>query len=76
MINQDFYNLLDKKYKGIRQVKNEFPDEYEKIILFNEKFGNLSWGQKLYNYVNNITELPTCICGNPVKFNKYNQGYS
>lgn len=64
------------EYIGISQTRNNFPEKYEKIIEFNKNFDDIHWGQKLYNYHNNLIELPKCRCGNSVKFYKYNMGYA
>jgi len=71
----DFLDYLNGEYKGISQIRNRFPDEVNNIIKFNEKFKITNWGQMLFNYVNNITELPKCICGNTLKYDKFSKGY-
>lgn len=65
-----------KKYWGKNQIKNKFPDEYKKIENFNVNFNGIKWGQKLYNYINDIQSHPICICGNCVKFIKFGKGYN
>lgn len=69
-------NFSNGEYLGISQTKNRFPNEYIKILEFNKNFGNIHWGHKLYNYINELASLPTCKCGNPVKFYKFNKGYA
>jgi very-short-patch-repair endonuclease len=75
-MKSDFSKFLNGGYKGISQIRNKFPNEYNNIIKFNQNFGDIHWGQKLYNYVNNLILLPTCKCGNSVKFYKFNKGYA
>ena len=41
------------------------------------KYKNLSFQEILYFIVNNLSEVPSCIiCGKPVRFKKFSQGYS
>jgi len=75
-MNIKFLRFLNDRYKGISQIRNAFPDEYNRIIEFNKDFNNIHWGQKLYNYVNNLSELPKCVCGHHIKFYKFNMGYA
>jgi len=56
-------------------IKNHYLIDYENIIKIN--FVN-NWNEKLYCYVNNVNEVPTCSnknCSNHVKFKKYSEGY-
>ena len=53
-------------------IKIHYPEFYDYLI---NTYPNLSFREKLYWYYNNITELPKCICGNPVKFNNIKLGY-
>jgi hypothetical protein len=75
-MNNNFLNFLDGGYKGISQIRTEFPNELNNIIEFNKNFKITNWGQMLFNYLNNISELPKCKCGNLVKFIKFNRGYT
>lgn len=37
---------------------------------------NLEFNKKVYHYVNNLQEVPTCLkCGNNVKFKRFRDGY-
>jgi len=76
MANEEFKFFLNGGYKGIGRVRNNFPLELEKIEEYNKSYGNINWGQKLYNYVNNVPEQPKCKCGKPLKFYKFGRGYS
>lgn len=38
-------------------------------------FKDISWGQKLFNYINNINIPQKCICGSTVKFYKFGKKY-
>jgi hypothetical protein len=75
-MNNDFLNYLDGGYKGISQIRTKFPNEVNNIIEFNKNFKITNWGQMLFNYINNISELPKCKCSNLVKFIKFNRGYT
>jgi hypothetical protein len=47
------------------------------IIKFNKNFNDISWSQKLYNYINNIEYPPKCKkCNNLVNFKRFSTGYS
>jgi very-short-patch-repair endonuclease len=49
---------------------------YDKIIEFNLSFNNISWANKVFNYINKIIKLPKCsMCNNNVKFISYKNGY-
>lgn len=74
-MNEEFKNFLNGGYKGISQVRSNFPEEYKIIEDHNKNFKDISWGQKLYNYVNNISHPPKCVCGNEVNFHKFGKGY-
>jgi len=55
-------------------IKKVFPNEYIEIINFNNNFfleHDMKWIQRLYNWINNINELPKCKnenCCNTVRF--------
>lgn len=50
---------------------------YNIIIKFNENLNTITWTHKVYNYINNITEIPKCpVCGKNVKFQRFAIGYS
>jgi len=67
--------LLTGKYYGIAQMRDNYYDEYLKVVELNKNFGDISWGQKMYNYVNGLSTLPVCKCGNALKFLKFGRGY-
>ena len=75
-MSNDFLNYLNSEYKGISQIRNNFSNELDNITKFNQKFEIVHWGQMLFNYINNISELPKCKCGGAIKFIKYNKGYT
>ena len=75
-MSNDFRIFLNDGYKGIGEVRNSFPSELKIIEAFNKSYENIGWGQKLFNYVNNVTSLPKCKCGNDVKFYKFGRGYA
>ena len=70
--------IIDKFY-GSTIFQNKFSkDKYLEILEFNKYFENVSWGQMLYNYIQNITISPLCdVCGiNHVKYIKFKDGYA
>ena len=72
MINYNI-DFTKKEYRKENYIKNNYPDLYS--FLINEQFGK-TFCEKLYNYVNNINEYPTCkTCGNLLKFHSFTQGY-
>lgn len=57
-------------------IKNNYFELYQKI---QNKFKmlNISFNEMIYLIVNDISKPPVCcICGKPVKFKKFSQGYS
>ena len=75
----DFIEEISKsKLKSMFGIKEKYPNKYLEILEYNINFNNITWGQKLYNYVNGIHEQPKCIkegCNNDVKFHKASFGY-
>ena len=57
-------NFIQKNYI---ELYNYLIDHYSDSKKFSEK---------LYRYLYKLDEIPKCICGNPVHFNSFNQGYS
>ena len=57
-------NFIQKNYI---EFYNYLIDHYSDSKKFSEK---------LYRYLYKLDEIPKCICGNPVHFNSFNQGYS
>ena len=72
--------LIETKYKkfiGKIEMINKNPQIYKEILKYNEKYFNeVKWGQKYYNYLNNISKPPKCKCGKSLKFYKFSKGYS
>ena len=68
---------LNKYTRNRRNLEIENRVLYNEIIKCNIKFSNISWSNMLYNYINNIFEVPLCKkCNKPVKFQKFSTGYS
>nr|MDA3779938.1 hypothetical protein [Bacteroidales bacterium] len=64
------------KYVGENAFRKINFELYNEVLLYNSKFGNISWSQKLYNFNNKIIEIPKCLnCEKFVKFHKYGRGY-
>lgn len=55
--------------------KKRYPEEYQKIISTTPS--ELPWGERLYRYIYEINENPTCeTCGKPTKFQNFSIGYA
>jgi len=67
---------LEYKYYGKNQIKQISAELFDKIINHNKEFVGVSWGQMMFNYLNNIKTPQKCECGNHLKFFKFNKGYS
>ena len=67
------YELKEKSGTGYYAVlKNKFPEVCSAIENWNEKYelNANSTAQKVFNFLNEIVEIPKCVvCGNPVRFN-------
>ena len=48
---------------------------HEAIANFNVNNKGIRWAGMVYNYINNISEIPKCLCGNNLGFINYNIGY-
>ena len=61
-----------------KYISKHFPLEYINIINYPLNIdSNQIWLPKLYNYLNNIVELPKCLhCGNISNFKSLNFGYN
>lgn len=60
-------------------LKKHYPEIYDMVLNFNNtpELLNITFKQKIWHFINNITEIPTCLnCDNNVKFGKsLNSGY-
>ena len=55
-------------------IKKEYPDLYNYLLdIYRD---SKKFSEKLYRYLYKLDEIPKCICGNPVHFLSFNQGYS
>ncbi|MDA3779293.1 MAG: hypothetical protein PF487_03525 [Bacteroidales bacterium] len=73
----DYLNTDNKTGSKSREnhIKKRFPDLY--VAVINIDFIN-SWYEKLYCFLNNIDDIPTCQkdeCLNNVNFGGYSKGY-
>lgn len=67
---------MEKSFIGRIEYIERYPKKYIKVLENSKNFNNVTWGQKLYNYDNKITEIPKCpVCGRLVEFKKYSIGY-
>lgn len=76
-MNDFIQYVKENGFIGKLEMKEKFPHIIEEILLFNgNRFGDIKWGQKLFNFVNNISHPPKCVCGNKVYFYKFSRGYA
>ena len=77
MINRPTITYLEESPKGRcteRHIRVSFPEFYEELNgLYNEF--NIPFREKLYWYFHNITQIPTCKCGKPIKYINFIDGY-
>lgn len=72
---------IPENYLGIKTgrlnldnwLKINYPEFYEYL---KNKYTNIDIKTSMYMYYNNISEIPKCVCGNPVKFHGYSYGFS
>ncbi len=79
MKNKIKTDLLNNNKTGAKTRENyiskHYPSDYIKIHDIG--FVN-NWNEKLYCYINELTDVPTCVnpdCNNKVHFNTYSKGY-
>lgn len=53
-------------------IKNKYPSFFEYLL---STYPDLTWGEKLYWYYNNIQSHPICICGKKLNFLDPHKGY-
>ena len=75
-MKKEIIEILEKKIYFEKYIKNKYTLLYNKIIEFNLN-KNISWLNKLYDFIYNIKENPICKnCGKELKFkNKISIGY-
>lgn len=57
-------------------IKNNHSDFYDMIVLLYSSLEDISFKEKIWLWVNDISTYYTCICGKRTKFNKnWNDGY-
>jgi hypothetical protein len=62
-------NVVKKKYENIYKMINDFINENNIDV-------NIKFTEKLYLFINNVTEIPKCSnCNKKVKFHNRNDGY-
>ena len=62
-------SVLKKKYTNIYKMINDFINE-------NNIDESIKFTEKIYLFINNVTEIPKCLnCNKTVKFNNRNAGY-
>ena len=75
---ESLFNNNKSGSKSIEKyIQKYFPFEYHNIVEFKvNKENSQTWLEKLYNYINNLEELPKCgVCGGTVKFKNIRKGY-
>src|SRR5574343_1785838 len=77
-VMSDYQTLLRSlNYQSYREnvLSVKYTDLYNEILNFNKNHEGISFRQKVFNYMNNIIEIPKCkICDKNVNF--YNNAYS
>lgn len=73
-------DLSENNETGIKSrrpyIKKHYPNDY---VLIDELDMSDNWSEKLYLYVNNISEIPKCAyseCNNNANFKGYSKGYT
>ena len=70
--------IKEKKYKNIATFLRHNPEERGFLLQKTEHIPNnseLKNNELVYIIVNNIKDLPKCVCGNPLDFIKPSVGY-
>ena len=64
-------------YKHIKSLKNFIEKNYPELYkyLLDKYQDSEKFSEKIYRYLHNLDEIPKCICGNPVKFINFKEGY-
>ncbi len=79
---KEFFTTDNKSGWKTREdrLKNTFPEIHLKIINYisnYDEFKNISFKEKVWCFINNLTKLPKCHCGNDVNFRgNLMQGYN
>ena len=68
MFNKEMDKILSGRTYSENFIKKNYIDFYNNIIEFNKKSKNISWLNKLYNYINNIHGKTCENCGNSLQF--------
>ena len=70
------FDINNRHHKRESYVINNFPKLYNNVLRFSNN-NKMLFIQKLYNYINNITEIPKCkTCNkNEVSFINFSMGY-
>lgn len=65
------------KLRGPQFTEKHFKFHYPEFLEYiNTKYPNIgNFQERLYWEANNLTEFPTCYCGNPVAFEGFGKGY-
>ena len=68
---------LQDCYKHIKNIKRFIEKNYPELYkyLLNKYRDSEKFSEKLYRYLYKLDEIPNCICGNPVKFINFKEGY-
>ena len=64
-------------YKHIKSLKNFIEKNYPELYkyLLDKYQDSEKFSEKIYRYLYKLDEIPKCICGNPVKFINFKEGY-
>lgn len=68
------FDKLTVKELQVNWFKKNYPEFYQYLI---DNYSDIKkFTEKLYWYVQGLTEIPKCACGNPRKFRNYVYGYN
>ena len=72
-MKEPIYSELTSNSSRECVVKKRFP-EFHSYLL--DRYKDITFSEALYWYFNNVTEMPKCICGKPLKFINSRLGYT
>lgn len=79
MTKEEIFKKCIESKNGVilqeKNFKNNFPDIYEKVIVFCND-DKISFIQKLYNYFHNLKYIPLTPCGKKRIFRNFRHGYN
>jgi len=68
-------DLINKNVFSEKYIKKNYKGLYNEILIYNKEISTSNWKEMVYNYVNNISILPTCECGEKLSLINVRLGY-